>query len=79
MRHINSWAGEVYEKEKGEQMSDIKYKKRIAAEVPRRGGGEQMTDECSWCMALGHDWDTFGDGESCEMCGEKKPEKESAK
>jgi hypothetical protein len=30
-------------------------------------------------MALGHDWDTFGDGESCEMCGEKKPEKESAK
>ena len=51
-------------------------------------GGREMTDEnvintetdeCSWCMALGHDWDTFGDGESCEMCGEKKPEKESAK
>lgn len=32
-----------------------------------------MNEECSWCVALGHNWNTFQVGEECPLCGEKKP------
>lgn len=35
-----------------------------------------MEDECSWCIAFGHDWETWPDGGWCEMCGAKKPAKQ---
>jgi hypothetical protein len=31
-----------------------------------------MTDECSWCIALGHDWDTWPEGSECDLGGHKK-------